>query len=102
MAITNTVVTLKRKSSTGSGSFGKTTLGSYDVWLETTSVDAQRRVGSITNELSVPQGMFFLFSDVDLTDCFVTISGTDYPISAFDRYADRRGNFHHIEASYSY
>lgn len=46
--------------------------------------------------------MFFLFDDIDLTDCFVTISGTDYPIVAFDRYSDRRGNFHHIEASYSY
>lgn len=102
MAITNTVVTIKRKTSTGSGSFGKTVLGSFDVWLEQESVAAQRRVGSITNELSIPRGTLFLFEDIDLTDCFVTIDNTDYPIDAFDRYIDRRGNFHHIEASYSY
>lgn len=102
MALTNTVVEIKRKTSTGSGAFGKTSLGDFSVWLEQDSVAAQRRVGSVTNELSIPQGTIFLFSDIDLTDCFVTIDSADRPITAFDRYIDRKGNFHHIEASYSY
>ena len=102
MAITNTVVTLKRKSSTGHGSFDKTTLGTYSVWLDTESVAAQRRVGSITNEQDVPNGFFFLFTDIDLTDCYITIDSEDYPITAFDKYIDRDGDFHHIEAAYSY
>jgi len=101
MAITNTVATIKRRSSTGHGSFSKTTLGQYSIWLEQSSVSAQRRIGSIHNEQDVPQGMFFLFDDIDLTDCYITIDGTDYPITAFDRFIDRSGDFHHIEASYS-
>ena len=102
MGFTNTRVTLKRKTSTGSGSFGKSEIGDYDVWLEGLDVDAQRRVGSITNELSVPRGLFFLFSDIDLTDCYVEVNGEDYPITGFDRFTDRKGNFHHIEAVFSY
>ena len=100
MAITNTVATIKRQTSTGHGSFSKETVGQYSIWLEESST-SQRRVGSITNEQDIPQGTFFLFSDIDLTDCYITIDGEDRPITAFDRFIDRDGDFHHIEAVYS-
>jgi len=101
MAITNTVATIKRKSSTGHGSFSKTVVGQYSIWLEQSSVSAQRRIGSITNEQDVPEGTFFLFEDIDLTDCYIDVDGTDRPITAFDRFIDRKGDFHHIEGAYS-
>lgn len=101
MAITNQTIQLKRKSSTGTGSFGKTLLGSYDVWLEGLDTKEQRNVGGITNERAIPHGLIFLFDDVDLTDCFITTGSVDYPVISFDRFLSRNGDFHHIEALFS-
>lgn len=102
MAITNFTVEFKRKSSDGHGTFSKTSIGSYDVWLEQESVSAQRSIGSITNERNIPKGTFVLWSELDLKDCYIVIDGDTFPIVAADKFYDRSGEFHHIEGAYSY
>jgi len=102
VAITNKTVELKRKTSTGSGSFGKTSLGTFSVWLEGLDTQEQRNIGSVTNERAIPHGLIFLFSDIDLTNCFVVYDGGTYPVTGFDKFYDRNGDFHHIEALFSY
>jgi len=101
MAITNKSVELKRKTSTGAGSFSKTSLGTYDVWLEGLDTREQRSIGGITNERAIPHGIIFLFTEIDLTDCFVVYGGNTFPITSFDVLYDRDGDFHHIEALFS-
>jgi len=101
MAITNTVATFKRRSGTGHGSFTKEVIGEYPIWLEQSSVSTQRRIGSYANEQDIPDGTFFLFEDIDLTDCYINVDGEDRPIISFDRFLDRNGEFHHIEGAYS-
>lgn len=102
MAITNRQVEVLRKTSSGHGHFGKTSIGVFDVWYEGMETRELRdSVGAVTNRDKVPSGLLFFFDDLDLSDCFVKIDDAVFPVVAFDKFYDRNGSFHHIEATFS-
>lgn len=98
MPQTNATVSIYRKTRDWKGAIATPVLvGTYDVWHE------ERWSMPLKGEVDrkeVEKGLIFLFEDVDLTDCYVRISGSDYTIVAADRFVDRLSEFHHIEFLY--
>ncbi|HID30660.1 MAG TPA: hypothetical protein EYP19_11730 [Desulfobacterales bacterium] len=89
-------MSIYRETTTWQGDADTTLVGSYDVWNEE---------GYTVNVVGVDKkekykGVIFLFSDIDLTDCYITLNGKRYDIVASDRFVDERQDFHHIEFTY--
>lgn len=96
MPQTNATVTITRRTLDWEQNETETTVGSYSVFLEEYSTVHRGN----KDEKELGKGIIYLFSDVDLTDCYVTISNKRYEIVAFDRFVDSNSDFHHIELSY--
>ena len=97
MPVTNITVDIYRKSRTWKGAETEALVGEYDVWRE------ERWTLPLQGEVDrkeIEKGVVFLFTDVDLTDCFMRVGSKDFEIVASDRFVDRREDFHHIEFVY--
>ena len=104
MTQTNSTVTLVRKTKDWQGNLSKSTVGSYSVWLEERKSvlhhQYRRDLRGFVDEAEVSKGMFFLFSDVDLSDTLAVVDGSSFTVINWDRFKDRKGNFHHLEVFY--
>ena len=79
------------------GSVTQSLVGEYDVWEEPsweTPYKGER------DRKEIHKGMIFLFTDLDLTNCFVRIDSRDFEITDYNRFVDRHRDFHHIEVLY--
>lgn len=97
MPLTNATVSIYRKTRDWKQAETEALVGTYDVWNE------ERWTVPLRGEVDrkeVEKGVIFLFTDIDLTDCFVRIGSKDLEIVASDRFTDRHRNFHHIEFMY--
>jgi len=80
-------------------------VGSYDVWLEQTSVYAYDSAGGGRVREKLGDGLVILQNDLDLTGCYwqggSTLTETKkHEFKDWDRFIDKDGSFHHIEAVY--
>lgn len=102
----NATITLVRRTKDWAGNIlSPTTIGTYDVWNEerktVDSISSRlSSIGGTIDEIEASKGLFFLFSDVDLTDTIAVINGSSYTVGSFDRFTNRKGDFHHMEVFY--
>jgi len=101
---TNATVTLVRETQDWQGNISRASVGSYSVWNEERKTvlyhQYRRDIRGFLDEAEASKGMFFLFSDVDLTDTVAVFDGSSYPVMSWDRFTDRKNDFHHLEVFY--
>lgn len=103
--ITNKTIEIVSSKLDWEGNIQTESLGSFDVYLEET---ATKDVLSVTGDEGfhsdamqyTSRGFFLLFNNIDLDKKVIIYDGEEYNITAWDRYTDRKGRFHHIEATY--
>lgn len=110
MNLVNAEVTIVRQSTDWEGNISKSAVGTYDVWVEERKSiqhhQYRRDVRGFIDEVEVSKGMFFLWSDVDLTNTVAVIDGSSFTVFNWDRFTKRKrpgddaAGFHHIEAFY--
>jgi hypothetical protein len=87
------------------GNLSSSLVGTYDVYLEETATkevfsnpyDEGSHSDAVQNS---SRGFFMLFVNLNLDGKTISYDGTTYTIKGWDRFVDRKGNFHHIEATY--
>jgi hypothetical protein len=103
MPQTNATVDISVRSRDWKNDETITLVGTYKVWLDEHSSTVIRNVvgqRSSQIQLDISRGVVIMFIDIDLTDSIVNINGYDYEIITWDRFLDRKGNFHHLEFIY--
>lgn len=98
---TNDTVSIYRRTRDWKGKISDSLLGSYDVWNEERKTVKVDDIGVGTgNVVEGEKGIFILFSNIDLTDCYVVSRGGTFEAVDYDYFYDRLGDFHHIECKY--
>lgn len=102
---TNASITIYREGTNWKHEKTSSLVGSYDVWLEQTSVYNYRNFGGDTVREKLGDGLIILQDDIDLEGCYwqggdtVTETKKHY-FKDWDRFIDDDQSFHHIEAVY--
>jgi len=102
---TNKTISIYSKGRDYKGDLSKSLIGQYKVYLEEHST---RRTYDVTgSEGSAPsaiantsKGFFILEENVDLTEKMIEYDEKSYSIDNWDRYWNKDGTFHHIEAEF--
>lgn len=100
MAQTNASINIIKKSENWKGEpSDSNVLTNENVWIEEHSTQLVSNPNG-SSEVIELKGLVFLFTNVDLTNCYVVYNSVQYQIFKWDRYTDRKGDFHHIEILY--
>lgn len=92
---TNAIITLEQKT-VSDGSITYSYVGDYQVWLEfATQTNYSKKLHT---PIYTAKGLVFFDADINLTDKIAVIAGLRYEFDEVNRFLDRNGNFHHIEA----
>ncbi len=102
---TNKTIEIYTNERDWQGNVTSALIGSYDVYLEE---NATREVFSVQNDegahadavQNASRGWFILFSNINLDKKIIKYDEESYTVTKWDRFTDRKGNFHHIEATY--
>ena len=98
---TNTSIQLYRETIDWQGNRSSELLGTFDGWIEEGSnlVFVRNKEGKV-GVTEMGMGTLFLFSDIDLSNCYFIEDGKRREIVQKYRYVDGKNRFHHIEVIY--
>jgi hypothetical protein len=103
--ITNKTIEIWTETRDWQGTLTSTLEGTYDVYLEEVSTKEvfsnPYDEGSHTDAIQDrTKGFFILHEEVPLDGKAIRYGGEQYAIKAWDRFWNRKGVFHHIEATF--
>ena len=100
---TNATITITRRDTTWDKHSTETSLGTFKVWVEERAIVKTRAAAKNlpADRKYEESGIIFLFTDLDLQNCFITYSGAVHEIISTERFTTPRGLFHHLEVAYA-